>query len=365
MDTNTKEDSIEKRWITGIRYKLQKKIKEKGYTNEQLADRLTSKFGFVYSSETVRNAVAYNGVEKPNMMIVLGLCELLEMNYAELLSYPHESNYNDELVTNNLPKDVFVPLEDPKYMGHFFGYCYPINVLKRDGIRKFELDIEQENNKKVICNMKYWLKYTDTTDRARDQLQALKYSGPVIHSIPTKTITIHVTNESGQFCILVMNYQWFNTSKLWFRKGIMISPSFAEGHPPVSMSFLLFRKDVLSVEKAKPLIEGLLKNPSSTIYVPKKEMESLLSENHEALNKFWNYYAPLIEKNNLDVYEINEEIFLNKTDIRNGPSAIEAAESLARIRAISIEDPRKVYFDNAPYAELVKDRILMIDSGVM
>ena len=348
-------NALEIRWIEQIRNRLFEYKEKKGLSYTKIRKSIAALCGIEISEQAIRRALGADSKspQTPNLIHLLAICRAMNLNVAQAMAFPGDDII--DIKENALPYNTFEYFSEPAYMGSYYGYCCTVRESQDNDISKFTLSIEYLGDKSY-CVLEYENRYLDLENQ-QNAVKLLSYRGSAIFSRAINTVYIRMTDERGFFAFLFFNYQVFSSGNLWFRRGLMVIPSSLAGHPPIAMTFVLFREDVMEKEGTRKYIKGLLKSPTSTFHIPVEDLEKLIDADNESVKMFWEKYGDLIKNRRIDVYELDDS-FIKEKPTRFDLDEEVAAEAIILMRGESIEDPQRIYHDQNPYAHYVMHHIL-------
>ena len=267
---------------------------EKAPTVYSLYQELLNRYddlGISYS--TFRNTLNPSAKGSADTSTVLALCYHWHIDTAFVFS-PFENTKKRmpplaDLISTN--EGHFVVLDDPAYCGDFFGYMHSQNTNHKKHVAKFKLSIQCENGYTGATLYYYGLSGNARVFHGEPMLAQKKHA-----------IFIIFTMADGNFFIFQYNYKKYGSSKMYFRRGFVLTTSSITGDPMVE-AFVLFAQPL---PKAKEkYVDGLLPLADSEFYVSKGAYDRLLEEN-EWLSTFDKRLSFLFKCDVDTVYQISE-----------------------------------------------------------
>lgn len=150
------------------------------------------------------------------------------------------------------------PLQDSGYFGVFHGFLYTRNLKHRE-IQPFELEIGED----ATVQMTIQGRAVDVSGEVRFQPEI--YRGTAVLLEKAGHIYILLENEDGLSCVLYLEYRHYNTTRLYFRKGVVLTAATGTDKPLLE-NFVLFRNRI-SEENVKKYIGGLLALTGDSFYI--------------------------------------------------------------------------------------------------
>lgn len=302
---------------------------------KKLRDQLAKDGGFDVSYTALRDVLTDN--EKiPNLCIVIGLCRLWNLDYADVLAPPEEATQpvpsSDALTARSRI------LDDPNYLGVFHG-CIRTRNLDRDEIMPFELEIKPYGSG-VSATMTTHSNPSKVSGEVKPYSET--FTGTPILLTKTQNVFILLTSEKGHFYFLFFKYRPYNFEKLYFRRGIAVSTETATNNL-ILQNFVLFLQ---SVNKDKtPYISGLLKITDEYLWVPKAEIDTMLAD-EEFANLLHKYGGTFIGKAPREIYRIKATQILDFIEDKKDQDEVdEAMRVLYAIQGKSIAPDGIKYYN--------------------
>ncbi len=290
--------------------------------------------GISYS--TFRNTLSPSAKGSVDTTTVLALCYLWKIDTSFVFSPCTNEKKRmpplEEMISSN--EGHFVALDDPAYCGEFFGYMHSQNTNHTKHVAKFKLDICHKDG------------YTDAT---------LYYRGPsggtrVFHGRPMLALRKNVvfiifTMEDGNFFIFQYNYKKYGSSRLYFRRGFVLTTSSTTGNPMVE-GFVLFARE-LPKSKEK-YVDGLLPLADSEFYISKSVYEKLI-DGDDLLSAFDKRLSFLFTSDADTVYQVSENQIYEtlKKQSYGDVSTEEVTKALNLLKDHSIA-PTRIQYGNRP-----------------
>lgn len=250
-----------------------------------------SELGISYS--TFRNTLTESETGTADLYTILLLCQHWHIDPSFVFSPPsideEEMPVIDELVP--LGNGKFVVLDDPSYLGTFYGYMHSQNTNYEKHLVEFELIIGIENGR-TSATMNYF---------------SPSHKKTIFHGIPIlaakrNTIFIVFTMEDGDFFIFQFSYKKYSVRNLYYRKGFALTTSSVTNNPMIQ-SFVLFAKKL--PQSKKSYIDGLLPLADSEFYISKRKYEELINGDDKLQN--FNKRLSFLFTSDVDtVYQVSE-----------------------------------------------------------
>ena len=239
-------------------------------------------------------------------------------------------------------------MDDPKYCGFFHGYFYSPNQRSKEVIH-FTLDIAKSGNS-CSATLTYFGHPVSPTGELQNDTRCF-YGTPVFSTV-SSNIFILLTNDFGDFYFMYYDRQYFRKQPLYFRRGIIATPSTIGGYEPLFQSFALFSHEI--APDKEPLISGLLSCITPSFYIKADDLEQLCSM-YPSVDNFYKRNAYIINHDSNQVYLVNESMFLNDpTDSER----TEDVQALLLMKSRSIFPPRIVYSENDLISKFCKTYML-------
>lgn len=315
-----------------------KKRKEKfNESLRKIREQLADDGGFDVSYTALRDVLTSENGKVPNMCIVLGLCRLWNLDYADIFA-PPEGTVEVAPSSDALAAKVQI-LNDADYQGIFHGYIRSRN-LERDEIMSFELEIKPKGSG-ISATM------TTHSNPRKITGEVVPYSevftGTPLLLTKTQNVFILLTSEKGYFYCLFFKYRPYNFEKLYFRCGIAVSTE-SVANSLVLQNFVLFLQPVN--ENKKPYISGLLKVTDDYLWVPKSEVDALL-EDEQFADLLSQYGGAFIGKEPREVYRIKATQILDFIEKKN-----DSEEICNAMRVVYMLQGKSIAPDSIAYSNL-------------
>lgn len=287
-----------------------------------------------------------------NLCVALATCRYLNLDISKVFARPTEE-FKD-LVNDSSSRGPFQVLDDPHYLGKFYGFYYTPHPNRTELIR-FDLELQRDGDS-TTATMTYYGQPVDVHQHTNLDVR-------VLHGIPYvdtlhSNIHIELTNEQGDYYFIYYNAQHLRSHDLYFRRGIVVTPSSVTSNLPISQSFVMF---ALKVEDSKlPIVRGLLADVSPNFQIPKSRFLQLCKDN-PAIDKFYTTFQYLLEHDSPLTYSINESVILSIP--QQEMNRLEVAEALLLLKGASSASIRQVYDDPDSYALLSRDVIQQSDKN--
>lgn len=303
-------EAIKKRILNVFEQKKEEaqKCNQKIPTIYSLYHELQNKYndlGISYS--TFRNTLTKCEMGSADVYTILALCHHWHIDISFIFSAPDVNEERMPPISDliSLSNGNFVILDDPSYMGKFYGYMHSQNTNHRKQPIEFELSID-ENNGRVEATMDYII------PSGKNRI----FHGIPIRSTKRNTIFIIFTMEDGNYFIFQYEYKKYALRNLYYRKGLVLTTSSVTYNPMVQ-SFVIFERKIPT--RKKKYINGILPLSDSEFYISKNEYQALVN-NIEVVKKFDERLSFLFSMDEDIVYQISEnQIFdtLHKHSYQN------------------------------------------------
>lgn len=292
--------------------------------------------GFDVSYTALRDVLTPNNNKVPNLCIIIGLCRIWHLDYAEILASPESGTEISPSLDALTAKSKV--LDDPKYLGTYYGYMYSRNK-KRTEIASFELSLKKIG---TSVNAQMHLHTTPSTVSGERKPFRQTFTGTPLLLNKVNIIFLLLTSESGDFYSLYFDYQTYNFDRLYFRKGIAITTE-SNSNKPMFNNFLLFQKPINKTKREK-IFPGMLKIIDTTFVVPKKHIDAFIKNNH--LHKLLHKYCDPIERKYREVYLIKPKQLLDNVENElDNDEIIEAMQFLFTLQGLSLS-PERIEYSN-------------------
>ena len=340
-----------------IRSILSKAFKDSGLNQNQLLDALNRETGYEIAYNTLSTAITPPSTDGDdldttiNLYTVIALCRYYHLDTAYVLSPPGTAEPAASPSAELINTSKFHALDDLKYCGTYHGYFYSPNQRSTDIIHfKLEIPAPSESH---TSRFTYYGTHMSTERESQSDIRI--FFGTPILSTVSSNIYIILTNDFGDFYFMYYDRHVFRKSKLYFRRGIIATPSTIGGYEPEFQIFALFSQE-LSQDK-EILLKGLLNGIGSKFFVKTDELKQLRSE-YKIVDDFCQRYNHILEHDIMNVTFINEAMFLNDPSDTDRADDVEA---LLLMKTQSIIPSRIVFSENDQISKFCKKYILRED----
>ena len=250
-----------------------------------------TELGISYS--TFRSTLTETETGTADLYTILLLCQLWNIDPSFVFAPPdveeEEMPVIDELVP--LGNGKFVVLDDPSYMGTFYGYMHSQNTNYEKHMVEFELIIGNDKGRTTAT-----MNYVGPSGKKRI------FHGTPILAAKRNTIFIVFTMEDGNFYIFQFSYKKYAIRNLYYRKGLALTTSSVTNNPMVQ-SFVLFAKKL--PQNKKRYIDGILPLADSEFYISKRRYEELIKS--DSIMQYFNERLSFLFTSDVDtVYQVSE-----------------------------------------------------------
>ena len=249
------------------------------------------------------------------------------------------SEFLDSLITSDNSSCDFVELQDPAYMGTFYGYC---RNSQYDKIDSFILEIFTDDNGTSKAELKMVSTSLSHTSEAR-KLEKILYGKPMF----LKNTMVHIDFHSEQGNdMYTLDYKWIsiNTNgknkRIHCANGALLTLNRGIDKYPEQQAFIIVKNPV------KPehmhFIDGYLKLNQDEIIVSAKALtnpENGLLTCNESVKKFFES-SPQINIFNQEVYCFSEKMLLAAGEANN-IDIFTTAKAILYLKEHSI-NPKKI-----------------------
>lgn len=331
--------------ILAIKDRLNKAVDQSGLNINKLKDELNNKYDYEIHYETLSNTLKHSKLKSLDMICVIALCRYFNLDIAYVLSEPDNPALELYASENQFVSERYSILDDPKYLGDFYGYFYSPKQ-RNDLIDDFHLSLKPEHGKTVA---RLTVTYHSTQKNNKPKATQKELVGTPILVKPS-SIYIVFTEGNGQFIIFSYSYVVYNENTLYFRRGAMITRGRDANRQPLLQSFVLF-KNKLSEQAVKDFVPGFLLLYDSIFHVPAHTVNEL-SESHSEIAHLLNDYDYIFKKNLKYTYEINEAQLLASVSKKESKDDVIKALQLLKAHAT---DATRIYFpENEDISEFSK-----------
>lgn len=277
-----------------------------------------------------------------DLYAVIATCRCLNLDTAYIMSPPGTP---EPLTMTERGYEKFSVLDDPRYLGKFYGYLYTPNP-ERNEIIRFELEIKEVLNT-TTATLTYHGKPVDVHNQVQDDTR-------VLHGTPYRdnlhaNISIQFTNDMGDYYFFYYTHQRLRSHDLYFRRGVAITASSVTTTPPLLQNFVLF---ALEVPQSKMhFIPGLLADVSPVFHITEDRMKELCAE-YAIVETFYENFKHILEHDSQRVYPISEAVILSSPSPKMGKYDI--AKALLLLKGASIEPSRHVFDELDTYGAFSK-----------
>ncbi len=231
------------------------------------------------------------------------------------------------------------------YKGTYHCFMPSFNIRHRELVPCTLIISDSDGH--LEASFTYQSKYIDLNDVEKEV--RLTFRGKPILVKRSRNIYALMTSETGDYLFLSFSYQQYNTSGLYYRRGIVVS-SESVSQDPIFMNMVLFPNRIQGEEKM-PLIRGLLR---------------IMNEKHQPYLISGNDLAELENdptmKAYLDTWGSREEACVRIDEGRilydiyreSDEAKMRTMQALLRLRNYSGMTDRMVYPTDTPYSEFTK-----------
>lgn len=336
--------------IAAIKARLNKAIDAAGFKMNPLTEAINnSDFTFDVNYNTVKKLLNTN-TDAIDICTLIAICRFLNLDTSYILSPPETPDPEVNIPSNT---SKFKHLDDPLYLGHFYGYFYSPNPTS-NRLLSFELEMKNEK-KKASAVLEYVYRSMTGTDSLPD---STVLRGVPIHDTVHDNVFIQLTNDQGNVCYFYFARQVLLRRELYFRRGVMITSSIQGPQPPLVENFVMFSR---KVPKSKEIyIPGLLADISSTFYVSESALNKLRNEK-SVVAKFYQEFEYLLTHDRNDAYyPIDEQNILSCVSPKM--NRFDIIKALLLLKGESTSAKRYVYDEGDIYGSFA-DRYLTISDN--
>lgn len=330
--------------IKAIKNRLLAIIKKSNFNNpHSLLSKLNNNSFYEINYDTLRNTLNYDK-NSLDAICIVAICKYFNLDIAYVLSPPDNPAseiYNNE---STYVSERYSILDDPKYMGKYYGYFYSPKKANQK-VDSFTLEFITKNKKTVAqLNVDYHSINNDGQVRTINKV----LEGTPIHVNPS-SIYIVFTESSGQFNIMSFSYVPYNSNKLYFRRGAMITQGRDATRQPLMQSFVLFDKQLSSSEME--YVPGFLLLHDTFFHIKVSEMEELV-EKHPEIASLYKDLRYIFEANTHQYYEVNEAQILNS--VRDDVPKKDIVKAMLLMKGAASDAKRIYYPEIDAYSEFSK-----------
>ena len=333
--------------IAAIKARLNKAINAAGFKMNPLTEAINnSDFTFDVNYNTVKKLLNTD-TDAVDICTLIAICRYLNLDTSYILSPPDTP---DPEVNTPSSTSKFKHLDDPLYLGHFYGYFYSPNPTSKR-LLSFELEMKNEKSKSSAV-LKYIYRSMVDTD---SNTEPTVLRGTPIHDTVHDNVFIQLTNDQGNVCYFYFARQILLKRELYFRRGVMLTSSIQSPRPPLVENFVMFAR---KVPKSKEIyIPGLLADISSTFYVSESALNELCAK-YPIVAKFYQEFEYLLVHDKKEAYyPISEQNILSC--ISPDMDRFDIIKALLLIKGASTSEKRHVYDEGDIYGPFA-DRFLTI-----
>ena len=301
-----------------IKKRLKKEFDKHGDSYYALVNILSKPAygGYSLTYNTVYKTLDAADYSTPNLFVVLGLSRYWNLDMNLLFSMPtgdEEKDVKTEVLNEYTRLGSFTPLRQKGYLGDFVGYMQNPNSPGKEDIVKFDLYLEDEPGiGRVMATLTYYIYPKDTKGEQRKN--SITYSGQAYLATEKQNIIMLLTNSSGEYFFLAMNFIAHNTLPMYYRPGIAITGSAAD-KDVTAINLIVFENEV-SDEKVATYLPGLLKFTGSHFAVERSVVKEMMEEGDEDVAFLLNEMAGYLpgKKTEKEIYWVKEKTVLTMCD---------------------------------------------------
>lgn len=319
-------------------YKMSKRINaqfKKTININELTENVNNLLNQNFKWKTI-DAIINGKATRPNIWAVLGICDVLGLDYDILMDETIHKSKGD------------LKLRDKNYLNHYYGFMYLRNEDFEDPT-EIELILEENDNNPTAI-----LKYTNKETGADykfygtpeyNQSKDLIY---IMFSNKKVFLASDASDPSLQYFHFYFEYKKFD-NQMHYRKGFSVSKS-KNNSCPMIMNFCIFDRKI-PFEKFKQEMKALLAVGDNSFIVSKSKADEIIPKNNEDISQFFkqgNALAPVKEET---VYIVDESIVISNLHHmlkQNKSIADEAYKTLLELKNESLL-PIRITYDNSQH----------------
>lgn len=326
-----------------IKARLNKVYTESGFNKYKLLKELINSTGIELNYDTLSKTLDFSS-NSLDIFCIIAMCRYFNLDIAYILSEPDNPVSAIYNVENQFVSERYSILDDPKYLGKYYGYFYSPKKNSQM-IDSFKLELKIERSKTVaILDIDYHSINRDGQMKITNKVM----KGTPILAKPSN-IYIVFTEGRGQFNILSFSYVHYNLNNLYFRRGAMITQGRDATRQPLMQSFVMFDKKLS--ESDMKYVPGFLLLYDSIFHIPAKEMEGLIQEHSEVKN-LYNELSYIFESNSQQYYKVNETQIL--ASVGNNTPKKDIIKALQILKAHATDAKRIYYPEIDDFSEFSK-----------
>lgn len=255
-----------------------------GLTPRQVFQQITEQQDVFHICE----ATFYNTVNQSTLTlsekVVIAFCNLAGIDINQIY-YGKARTEEKNIETNSFSvfkhSSSYMPLNDEKFYGTFYGYLYNATYKSLDS---FTLNIEKKSD--GVPHAVLTLRSKEKDYKGRWVTTEKELTGKPMHLHPDFVYIHFQQNDGDETYTFAYKYFTINHAKrLSCRDGALITQCRMENRFPLIQSFIFFDRKIK--EEHLHFIEGYLKLSENRLFIPKEKLEAL-QENNETVNNLLN-----------------------------------------------------------------------------
>ena len=204
--------------IKAIKERLNKAVDEKGLNANKLSKTIADRDDLNDVSYNTLKAMLDNNGTALDLYAVIATCRCLNLDTAYIMSPPGTP---EPPTLTRQRYEKFSVLDDPRYLGKFYGYLHTPNP-EREEIIHFDLKIEKVLGT-TLATLTYYGRPKDVYNQVHDDVR-------ILHGTPYRdnrhsNISIQFTNDIGDYYFFYYTHQHLRSHNLYFRRGIAVTAS--------------------------------------------------------------------------------------------------------------------------------------------
>ena len=252
-----------------IAQRLRYVMRIKGYSQVDLIN-LCSDLGLDISQSSLSRML--NGVEKPDVYKMAIVCQALEIEPNELLSFEIEEDINMPLVESSFITDA----TDKKfkgYMGKYYGYFYSTENNDTIHFGRFEFYKDPSTKR---CRVSFC--FETGQSNINNEPVCKKFIGTAKISDTLGAICCELTAQdaSGDLAYIIFKHDFMVNQQCECRIGMVVTICAGLKRLPVAHKLLICRQKLTSVDM--PYIAGQLKLNDDTILVSEADYYDFIKD---------------------------------------------------------------------------------------